>query len=226
VRRPIIFWALGLLPTFAAGQRAFHLTDYLCSQAGDTLQLRYAQPQRLTDQPMVLTFDTLPGGLRQRLLAGQPSQTYRLDSLQGWMLVSLGNAQGRQLVLDEPLRLAPPVVALGEAYAAQGTYVLHEQGRPVGKGAIACQVLVQGNSASRTFLRNFDDCLVLLTAIEWRLPDGTTAGFELKEWHARGLGLVKVSGKEFRKSKTGALLSTEHLAAILERAFIHGSWLD
>jgi hypothetical protein len=226
VRRAGIFWALCLLPAFALGQRAYHLTDYLRSQVGDTLQLRYAQPQRLADQPMVLTFDTLPGGLQQRLLGGQPSQTYRLDSLHGWVLLSLGSAQGRQVVLDEPLRLLPPAVTVGEDYAVQGTYALYERGRPAGKGTIACWVQVHGASASRTYLRNFDDCLVLLTTIEWRLPDGAAEGFELKEWHARGLGLVKASGKEFRKSKTGAILATEHLAAMLERAFVHGAWLD
>jgi hypothetical protein len=226
-KRLRLLWAvLCLLPAWAWGQQQFQLSDYLASQPGDTLQLRYGLPGRLAGQPMLLAFDTAGSGQIQRLLNGLPSQVFALDSLRGWALYAIGQEKGSMLKLDEPLKMAPALVGKGQSYTAQGTFVLYENGRRAGAGQIAARVQVQGHDSSATHLHNFGDCLVLTTTVEWQLPSGMLAGYEFKEWYARDTGLVKVAGQEFRKDKAGRVSSAERLAAMLEKAFVGGAWLE
>ena len=215
----------GLGPLMLQAQARYCLADYLSNSPNDTLQLRYALPAYRIGQPMLLSFEALENGLIKRVLNSETYQSYAIDSLQGWAIHQLGEVQGVTYLLEEPLVLAPNIVAQGEEFFGQTSYTALENGRRTGKGMVSSKVKIQGHDSTSSYLYNFGDCLVLRTTLEYHTPDGVAIGQELKQWFARGVGLVKVAGTQYKKNKNGQFVFSEKLAALLEEAFIGGKKL-
>lgn len=215
----------GLFSFASTAQSRFLLADYLPNRAGDTLQLRYALPAAKSDEPMLFTFEAAPEGMLKQLLNGNSFQLWSIDSLHGWAIHQMGEAEGFAHVLEKPLLLAPAVVEQGGEYSGQSAYTTFEKGRRTGSGLLTAVVRVHGHDSSSSHLRNFGDCLVITTTFEHRRPGGVVIGQELKQWLARGVGVVKIAGTRYRKNESGQLRSSEKLAALLEKAFVGGERL-
>lgn len=212
-----------LLPLAVAAQLTFQLSEYRSALPGDTLQLKNMLGDQL--EPLVMVYDTVRfrGLLVTRRLDNQTVQRIEQFGPKGWQLNTLGIGAGKELIFDTPLLLMPATVKQGEVFEQKVAYTLIEQKQKKGAGTLSYSVKIEGNDSSRTPLQNFADCLVTTTTIiRQATGSNTKEGYTVKEWYARGIGLIKSAGEVFSIDAAGKQQIKGRVALMLERAVVNG----
>ncbi len=221
----LVSFILILVPTaWLTAQTRYPLSDYMPNQAGDSLRFENITPN--AKDPILIAWPDTMEFRKQRVLKRTESTgSYRLevvDPAEGWKLFLIGLHDGREMIFDKPLLLLPQQVEHGAVYKASSPFSVFASGRKQGSGVQHYEIKVEGNDSSRTPLRNFDDCLVLTTVAIRTDPDGVRRGYEIKEWYARGFGLIKMAGEAFTLDAKGARTRIVKAAGMLEKAKIGG----
>lgn len=210
----------------AFGQQAFAVRDYFPNQLGDSLQLANALGEKLS--PYVLAWPRREAFKGDTLLVRRENTgDSRLEEYlpgKGLAVYKMTLKEGQELLLERPVMLIPDSVRQWQTYKDEVPYTLIEKGIKKGTGTQRFEVNVEGANSAITPLFNFSECLVIHTTSERK--DGTTGtvrGYKLKEWYAKGIGLVKVVGEYYWLNPQGKPVKPPgKIAAMLERALVNG----
>jgi len=223
----IITLFLFLITTCASfGQQAFSARAYFPNQLGDSLQLANALGDKLP--PYVLAWAKMEAFKNDTLLVRSESNgDSRLEEYlpgKGLAIYKIDLKEDQEVLLERPVILIPDSVRQWQTYKDAVPYTLVEKGIKKGSGTQSFEVKVEGGDSAKTPLFNFSECLVIHTTSERK--DGTTGsvrGYKLKEWYAKGIGLVKVVGEHYWLNPQGKPVKAPvKVAAMLERALVNG----
>lgn len=222
----LIFSGCALLQFSASAQFTFQVEEYFSGKPGDTLQLKNMLAEQL--EPLVIAYDTVRfrGQLVTRRIENTSTQRLEQWGPKGWLLYTQGIGPGKELVFDAPLVLLPLVVKQGQIIEQTLGYTYLENKQRKGSGTLSYSVKVEGNDSSRTPLQNFADCLVTTTTIIRKSATGPAEGYSIKEWYARGIGLIKAAGEVFVLGPNEKRQSKGRIALMLERAVIKGQLME
>jgi len=218
------FFAISLASAF--GQQAFAVKDYFPNQVGDSLQLLNALGEKLP--PLIIAWPKLEGfkgdTLAKRTESGGEARLERYAFGKGLSIFKMETREGLDVLLQRPLVLLPDTVLRWQTYTDATPYVLSEKGVKRGSGTQSFEVKVDGGDSAKTPLFNFSDCLVIHTTAERKdASSGSVRGYKLKEWYAKGIGLVKVVGESYWLNPQGKHVKPPvKIAAMLERALVNG----
>ncbi|NUO03045.1 MAG: hypothetical protein HUU01_20745 [Saprospiraceae bacterium] len=225
----IFFLPLFLLPLSGFGQHAFATQAYFSNQLGDSLQLANALGEKLS--PYVISWtkrepfkgDTL-------LVRSENTGEARLEEYlpgKGLAVFKISTREGQEILLERPVILIPDSVRQWQTYKDAVPYTLIEKGVKKGTGTQTFEVKVEGANSAITPLFNFSECLVIHTISERKdAATGSIRGYKLKEWYAKGIGLVKVVGEYYWLNPQGKPVKPPgKIAAMLERALVNGEEL-
>jgi hypothetical protein len=189
-----------LFPIILPAQIVYNICDYLPNGVGDTLVFQHISPNASDSIDVTWPSKHLFRGdsvtLRVESTGGRRLET--IDNQAGWRIYMIGFPNRIEHFFNEALTILPPTVKHGETYQSAVEFSLINDGRKQGTGKQEYTIKVEGNDSSSTPFRNFGDCLVLNTLSIQTLPDGTKRGYQLKEWYARDVGLVKMAGEAFQ----------------------------
>lgn len=188
-----------LFPLILPAQIVYNICDYLPNGIGDTLVFQHisanANDSLYVTWPSVHLFRGDSVLLRVESTGGRRFET--IDNQAGWRIYMTGFPNRIEHIFNEALTILPAKVRHGETYQSAVEFSLSYDGRKQGTGKQEYAITVEGNDSSSTPFRNFGDCLVLNTLSIQTAPDGTKRGYQLKEWYARDVGLVKMAGEAF-----------------------------
>ncbi len=213
-----------ILTSVVVAQGKYPIADYLPNQLGDSLRFQTVAPEA-GGHVMVAWPDTQVFRKQTVLKCTESTGAWRLETVtpdKGWQWYVLSLQRGQEMVFDMPLLVLPAEVEHGATYRQAATFAVYAGGRKQGGGALTIEVKVEGKDSSRTPLRNFDDCLVIVTTLTRTDPDGIRRGAETKAWYARHFGLVKMATESFALDARGNRLRTQKSAIMLEKAKIGG----
>ncbi len=208
------------------GQQAFSTREYFPNQLGDSLQFANALGEKLP--PYVLAWPKKEAFKSDTLLQRTESTgESRLEAYlpgKGLAVYKMDLKEGQEIILERPVILIPDTVRQWQTYKDAAPYAIAENGVKKGSGMFSFEVKVEGADSAKTPLFNFSECLVIHTVAERK--DGVTGsvrGYKLKEWYAKGAGLVKVVGEAYWLNPQGKpVKAPARIAAMLERALVDG----
>lgn len=122
----------------------------------------------------------------------------RWDPERGLLVRSVHLVGNVEIRYGEPLLLAPDSLAPGATHEAIATYVRLESGVPVAEGTQT--VLVRGLRREPVAVPagRFEDALAFTSTVRRMDAGGAVEAYELEEWYAAGVGLVKLRGRVWR----------------------------
>jgi hypothetical protein len=207
-----------------SAQAKYRLVEFMPAQAGDSLVFQNLTPNAkepiLVAWPQTVEFRKQPVLKRTESTGSHRFET--VDAEQGWQLYLIGMPNKQDIIFEKPLLLLPAEVEHGKTYKTSSPFSLFSDGRKYGSGIQQFEIRVDGHDTSRTPLQNFAECLVINTISIRTDADGVRRGYELKEWYARGFGLVKMAGEAFVLDSKGARTRIVKAAGMLEKAMIAG----
>lgn len=226
MKHSILFTLFLLITCTSFGQQAFSAKDYFPNQLGDSLQFANALGEKLP--PYILAWATQEAFKGDTLtVRSENTGDSRLEEYlpgKGLAVFKIMLKEGQELLLERPVILIPDSVRQWQTYKDAVPYTLVEKGVKKGSGIQSFEVKVEGGDSAKTPYFNFSECLVIHTTSERK--DGTTGtirGYKLKEWYAKGIGLVKVVGEHYWKNSQGKPVKAPvKMAAILDRALVNG----
>lgn len=204
-------------------QATYPIAAYMPNQLGDSLQFQSIVPG--AEGPLLVAWpDTVEFRKQLVLERTESAGSRRLERIdaEGWQIWLIGMGRGREMIFDKPMLLLPAVVEHGAVYKASSPFSLFLDGRRQGGGVQHFEIKVEGHDSSGTPLQNFGDCLLIVTTAIRQDPDGLRRGYEIREWYAKGFGLVKMAGEAFTLDAKGARTRIVKAAALLEKAKIGG----
>ena len=213
-----------LISPLVQAQLTYNILDYIPNGVGDSLV--YEQMSSLTPDSLLVAWPSLRALRKDSVLyriestGGRRYET--LDDTLGWKIYMIGLPNAGDLVLQNGLGILPPVVKHGETYRSSAPFTVIRDGKKQGSGTLEYAITVEGNDSSQTPFRNFGDCLVLNTLSVRTDPDGIRRGYQLKEWYARGLGLVKMAGEAFTLDHRQQRVRVIKAAGILVKGKVGG----
>jgi|APTNR8051073442_1049403.scaffolds.fasta_scaffold01021_6 hypothetical protein len=228
MKHQIIFSLCFILLIANAGfsQQAFATGDYFPNQLGDSLQFANALGDKLP--PYILAWSQQEAFKGDTLVVRSESTgDSRLEEYlpgKGLAVFKIALKEGQEVLLERPIILIPDSVRQWQTYKDAVPYSLVEKGVKKGTGTQRFEVKVEGGDSAKTSLFNFSECLVIHTTSERKDGNtGTVRGYKLKEWYAKGIGLVKVVGEHYWLNPQGKPVKPPvKIAAILERALVNG----
>lgn len=207
-----------------SAQAKYSIAEYMPIQAGDSLVFQNLTPN--AKDPILIAWPDTVSFRKQRVLKRiESTGSHRfetIDAVQGWQLYLIGMPNKQEIIFEKPMLLLPAEVEHGKTYTASSPFSLFADGRKYGSGVQQFEIRVDGHDTSRTPLQNFADCLVLTTISIRTDAGGIRRGYELKEWYARGFGLVKMAGEAFALDSKGARTRIVKAAGMLEKAKVAG----
>lgn len=207
-------------------QQDIVIANYMPAKGGDSL---FFQNAIQTKAPAITVF-YLPTEIhKQAALQRQESigiTRTEIRDEKGLQLLLLRMPDGRELLLDKPLRMLPPKVDANRTYRDTVRYTLLREGAKIGNGILQSEITVEGSISAETPLRNFANCLVISCQFVQKPLSGTVEFYEAKEWYASGVGLVKSFIKTYKYDLSGKPANMQSYAILLQKALQDGKWLD
>ncbi len=165
---------------------------YLANQAGDSLFLHnIIQKDTIT---FIFLADQKDSTRLQKIQPGLGSWTIRTLPGGEQYLESLQLVGGWQYRFHQPLPMLPFEFNNWHSFSNQTEFTAFKSGVRRGKGVFTLGYNVQNKDSARTPLRNFGDCIVLLTNAKCTGSGFPVLEYNFKEWYAKDIGLVKLAG--------------------------------
>jgi ketosteroid isomerase-like protein len=220
----LVIWWCWLCSIAVQAQPDYRLTDYFPSQVGDEWQYKNLAPDGLS--PIVIKVSARRTHNGQLVFQRDENNgDYRLQSHapgQGLLLHQLYFTGDRIINYERPVVLLPETLQFGVPHKSQVKYTYLVKGEAQERGTQTYETKVVGLGEAATPLRHFKDCLLIRTTALRVDETGTQKGYELNEWHARGVGVVKVVGEIYWNTANGQRLRTFKINAALEKAIVNG----
>lgn len=143
---------------------------------------------------------------------------YRLQRLdeKGLKIYQLYFVGDRVIEYQKPVLLVPATIKLGEVHRSETPYKTFVKGELKERGRQIYEVTAEKVEAVQTSTKDYENCL-LIRIKALRIDEaGTQKGYELREWHEKGTGAVKITGELFWKNAKGETTRTFKIDAELE----------
>lgn len=189
----LVFLLYACLLTFTLpGQTAIERDQYLVNRPPDSLFLYNI----IAKDTIVISYREDPqDSTRYRQIFGElGSWTMKERKDQPAALESIQLASGWEYRFETPLELLPAALQTWQTFSLEAAFIAYYRGARRGKGLFQMEIKMQNKDSARTPLRNFGDCIVLTTKANTQGSGFPSLSYELKEWYARELGLVKLAG--------------------------------
>ncbi len=211
----------------ASAQKTFNLEDYVISNAGDEWQYKNLIP----DGPTPVVF-----GISKQLDFKGTSVVQRSEGNGDHRLQTLDNKglkiyqlyfEGDMIIeYNKPVLLMPAKLKSGEVYRSKADYKYLVNSEVKENGTQTYQVKFVGTQDVTIGEKTFEGCLLLTTKSQRKDSSGATSGYLLREWYAKGIGVIKVLGTFNWNDPNGKPVKTSYLSAEIENAIIDGKEID
>jgi len=218
-----ILFALLFFDLTVCAQKSFALKDYFLNDVGDEWQYKNLAPDGLS--PIITKVAATENfGGKTVLRRTENNGDYRLQTLdaKGLTVYRLYFVGDRFIEYDAPILLMPARLQLGETHKSAAKYKTTVGGETKETGTQTYETVAEKIEDADTPLGRFKNCLVVRTVALRVDASGSQKGYELVEWHAKGVGAVKVAGELFWKNKAGDVTRRFKINAELEKATIRG----
>lgn len=137
--------------------------------------------------------------MAQEMAAGES-----FDPEKGW-LVHSASVEGSTIAYERPVVLLPASMTVGEVHTSQRRFVLRVDGDKREVGAHYFEAELLGTDS----LPLYDDCLKIRRSALRMDYSGRQIGYDVTEWYARGVGVVRIKGTRFWKDADGEVTRSE-----------------
>ncbi len=207
----------------ASAQKTFKLKNYVLSNVGDEWQYKNLAPDGLS--PIVVgvsekrDFKSVSTFKRD-----ENNGDYRLQTLdkKGLTVYWLYFKGGRVIEYEKPVRLMPAKLKVGEIYKSSSPYKYLVKDEVKETGLQTYEVEIIGTEDIKIGEKTFKDTLVFTTKALRTDSGGTQKGYELREWHVKRVGAIKVTGTLYWNDEKGNRTRTFKINAELEKAKVKG----
>jgi|GEM_PF-1662227 len=208
-----------------AQRGGYNLKDYAPSNVGD--EWRYKNLVKDGLSPIVVKVSSKAEWRGRDVVRRDESDgNYRLqfiDAVKGLSIAQLTFDGDKIIEYEKEARLLPLRFQLGQIYRSEIFYTYKEKGAIKDTGIQSYTVTVEAIEDVQTPLKLFAGCLLIRTrALRVDRNSSEQNGYELKEWYAPNVGVVKIIGEIFRKNNKGETVETLKVNAELESATING----
>lgn len=218
MKRSFLFLILSLLTLSVKAQKTFDLKDYLPMSVGAEWQYKNLTTDGLS--PIIVRVESKEKFQGKDVLKRTENNgDYRLQSFEreGLIIYQLYFVDGRFIEYEKPVLLIPAKMRLGETHKTEVNYKTLLNGKEQEKGIQTYETKIERIENVSTSLGTFKDCLLIRTTALRTASDGKQKGYELLEWHAKGIGAVRVVGELFWKNEKGETTRTFKINAELEK---------
>lgn len=208
-----------LLAGFLQSQTSIERDQYIVNRPPDSLFLYNI----IAKDTIAISYrvDPQDSARYRQVVAGLGSWTIKENESRQPVLESIQLASGWEYRFQAPLALLPATLKTWQTFSVQAEFVAYYRGARRGKGLFQMEINMQNKDSARTPLRNFSDCIVLTTKANTQGNGFPPLSYELKEWYAREMGLVKLAGSY----TTGPNAQTLKIASNLVWAKLQGKEL-
>ena len=207
-----------------AQRGSYNLKDYVPSNVGD--EWRYKNLIQDGLSPIVIKVSskqTWRG--REVFQRDENNGDYRLQFIdaKGLSIGQLFFVGDRVIEYERAARLMPLTLQIGQTYRSEVFYNYKENGVIKDTGVQTYAVTVESVEDVQTPLKLFTGCLLIRTrALRVDRSSGQQKGYDLKEWYAPNVGVVKAVGELHWKNAKGEMTHNFKVNAELEAATING----
>jgi len=141
-----------------------------------------------------------------------PGETF--DPEKGWLVHSV-SAENGIIVYERPVVLLPARMTVGDVHTSQRRFVFRVDGKKRQVGAHYFEAELLGIDS----ILGHDDCLKVRRSALRMDYSGQQTGYDVTEWYARGVGIVRAQGKRFWKDADGEVTRSEPISGVVEGSF-------
>jgi hypothetical protein len=151
------------------------------------------------------------------LVAGDgTSWIVTFDPEAGLLMHSTSLADGTVITYERPVVLLPASLEPGALHSVQRRFVRRRGEEKVGVGAHSFEAELLDTVSVETPAGRFEDCLEIHRHSVRMDYAGGQEDYDVTEWYAPSVGLVKASGKLLLRDASGAMVSTHSIELALE----------
>ena len=151
------------------------------------------------------------------LVAGDgTSWIVTFDPEAGLLMHSTALADGTVITYERPVVLLPASLEPGTLHSSQRRFVRRRGEEKVGVGAHSFEAEILDTGTVETPAGRFEDCLEIDRHAVRMDYAGGQEDYDVTEWYAPSVGLVKASGKVLLRDASGATSSTQPIELVLE----------
>jgi hypothetical protein len=219
----LIFLIILVISISASAQKTFKLEDYILSNVGDEWQYKNLAPEGLS--PIVVNVsEKIDFKGVSTLKRDENNGDYRLQTLdkKGLKIYQLYFTGDSVVEYEQPIRLMPAKLKEGKIYKSESRYNYLVKGGIIDSGMQTYEVKVVGTQDITIGEKTFENCLLLTTKANRTDSSGAKKGYLLREWYAKGIGAVKVTGTIYWDGKGGKRTRTFYIDAEIEKAKVNG----
>lgn len=217
-----IFFLLFTVYNQAFAQQQFKTKDYVLNRIGDEWQYKNLAPDGLS--PIITKIEAGDAARNSSFVKRTENNgDYRLQKLDktGLWIYELYFKGNRFIKYEKPVLLMPAKFVLSKTYRSAIAYQTLLNNQLQDRGQQIYEVTAEKLEAVKVPLGYYKDCLVIRTVALRTDATGSQKGYEIREWHARGVGAVKITGELFWKNAKGEIIRTFKIDAELEKATIN-----
>lgn len=201
-----------------AAQSKVKIKDYLPAAVGDGWQYKNLAPDGLSPILIKISgeqkFQNVTVYRRDENNGDYRLQKFDQAGLKIYQLFFVGE---RIIEYDKPVLLMPAVLRFGETHRSETAYQTFVKGELKETGKQTYEVTAEKFENIKTVFGECQNCLLLRTVALRTDASGAQKGYELREYHQKGVGAVKIAGELFWKNAQGATTRTFKIDAELEK---------
>ncbi len=216
------------MPLRALPQQAIATMDYLPNTPGDSIWMEEMPPQTHAFSDFLLVYKTafFRNQALQKRSFGNNSFRYEQMEEEGLKVYLFHFDNGQEYLLEKGLTLFPATLSPNQVFQDEVAYTILEQNIKIGSGVLRYSIVAEGFTTAETPLRNFVDCLTLSVKMTFQHQSGLSLSFDVKEWYAKGVGLVKFISKRQLHEKKGKTIHDPVLAMYLKKGITRGRTIE
>ena len=180
----------------AANAGAIRIADYFMSHVGDTWSYKNNVKDGMSPISISVSKKAEFAGMSvfQREENNGDHRLQTIDA-KGLLIHRLYFKGDRDIDYPAPMVLFPAIMKVGEKRLVIVPPELAYEGQVSEKGTQTYDSVLEAIETADTPLGRFADCAVIRTIALRTTADGTQKGYNLREWHAKGVGPVKIVGE-------------------------------
>ena len=196
--RSMLLGTLVLLasPVLSADPGAIRIADYFMSHVGDTWSYKNNVKDGMSPISISVSKKAEFAG-KSVFQREENNGDHRLQTIdaRGLSIHRLYFKGDRDIDYPAPMVLFPAIMKVGEKHHAEAPYTTTDKGQVSEKGTQTYDSVFEAIEGADTPAGRFADCAVIRTIALRATADGTQKGYNLREWHAKGVGPVKIVGE-------------------------------
>lgn len=199
--------------------QTYKLSEYVPNEVGVMKQYKNLAPDGLSPITVGISEKRDYKG-KTTFKRDENNGDWRLQTLdkKGLKIYQLYFKGDRIIEYEKPIRLMPAKLKSGETYQSQSKYKYLEKGELKDTGTQTYAVKFVGTQDVTINEKTFENCLLITTRALRTDSSGAKKGYLLREWYAKGIGAVKVTGTLYWDDKDGKRTRTFYINAELEKA--------